>query len=101
VIQGDGPAYHLPGTTGWGPVFGGVRTVLWNPTVQAPGVRSNQFTFDITGTTNIPITVEASSNLSGGQWARVQSGTLTNGVFHFRDADWTNYPARFYRIAWP
>ena len=27
--------YYLPGTTGWGPTFGNIKTMLWNPQIQA------------------------------------------------------------------
>jgi hypothetical protein len=35
VFDGDTNAtvYYLPGTTGWGPTFGGLPTVMWNPPV--------------------------------------------------------------------
>jgi hypothetical protein len=103
VFSGDtNTVYYLPGTTGWGPTFGGQPTALWNPRMEtgdgAFGVRGNEFGFNITGTTNIPIVVEASTNLAGGAWVPLQTGVLTNGLLHFSDPNWTNYPARFYRI---
>jgi hypothetical protein len=100
-------AYYLPGTSGWGDFSTNteIPAVLWNPLIQAGdssfGVRSNQFGFDITGTTNIPIVVEASANLASPVWIPLQTLALTNGLFHFSDPQWTNYPARFYRISSP
>jgi hypothetical protein len=64
-------------------------------------VLSNQFGFTITGTTNIPIVVEASTNLRNRAWNPLQTCTLTNGSISFSDPQWTNYPARFYRIRSP
>lgn len=97
--------YYLPGTTGWGAAFEGMPTVLWNPQVQTNdpsfGVRTNRFGFTITGTTNIPIVVEACTNSTGSAWVSVQSCNLTNGSLYFIDPQWTNYPARFYRLRWP
>jgi hypothetical protein len=97
--------YYLPGTTGWGSTFGGRPAVLWNPLMQASGpnfgVLSNQFGFTISGTTNIPIVVEASVNLPRASWTPLQSCTITNGAIYFSDSAWTNYPARFYRIRSP
>ena len=102
--------YYLPGTTGWGPTtFGGnvppVEMVLWNPQVQTGdgkfGVQNNEFGFDITGTTNIPIVLEAATNLTAAPWTALQSCTLTNGSAYFSDPNWTNYPSRFYRIRSP
>jgi hypothetical protein len=90
--------YYLPGTTGWdhSPDF-----KLWNPQPQAAGVRTNKFGFTITGTTNIPVVVEAAANLASASWTPLQPCTLTNGSIYFSDPQWTNYPARFYRLRSP
>ena len=99
--------YYLPETTGWSAFATnvGVPTVLWNPQMQTGdgsfGVQNNQFGFDITGTTNIPIVVEAATNLADASWTALQSCKLTNGLVYFSDPDWTNYPSRFYRIRSP
>ena len=97
--------YYLPGTTGWGPTFGGRPAVLWNPLVQTGeasfGVRTNRFGFTITGTPNIPIVVEAATNLANANWVPLRSLNLTNGAFYFSDPNWTNYPGRFYRLRAP
>jgi hypothetical protein len=82
-----------------------IPTVLWNPSIQASGpnfgVQSNQFGFDITGTTNIPIVAEASTNLAQSVCVPLQSMTLTNGLVHFSEPLQSNGPARFYRIGAP
>jgi len=97
--------YYLPGTTGWGPMFANRPTALWNPQVQTSdanfGVRMDRFGFNITGTPDIPLVVEASINFASGSWAPLQSCTLTNGLLYFSDPHWTNYPRRFYRISSP
>ena len=100
--------YYLPGTTGWGPTFGGRPTALWflpHPIIldNGPsfGVQTNQFGFIISWATIVPVTVEACTNLSSPVWSAVQSVTLTNGSAYFSDPDWTNYPRRFYRLRWP
>jgi hypothetical protein len=97
--------YYLPNAGGWPPLVEGVSTVLWNPQVQTSdasfGVRTNQFGFTITGTTNIPIVVEACTNLASASWTPLQTCTLTNGSIYFNDPQWTNYPTRFYRIRSP
>ncbi len=104
-VDTNATVYYLPGTSGWSSTFADRPALLWNPLIQAGdssfGVRSNQFGFDITGTANIPIVVEASANLAGPVWTPLQSLTLTNGLFHFSDPEWTNYPGRFYRISSP
>lgn len=97
--------YYLPGTSGWDQWVSPPPAVLWNPTPLTTdanfGVRSNRFGFNITGTPNIPIIVEASTNVTGGPWVAVQNGTLVNGLIYFSDDQWTNSPKRFYRIRSP
>ena len=79
--------------------------MLWNPQVNTGeasfGVHSNQFGFTITGTPNIPIMVEASTNIASLVWVPLQTCTLTNGSIYFTRPQWTNYPARFYRLRSP
>jgi hypothetical protein len=105
VVDNNATVYYLPGTTNWGTTFGGRPTALWNPQAQTSdasfGVRTNQFGFNITGTTNIPIVIEACANLASPVWVPLQSCTLTNGSVYFCDPQWTNYPSRFYRFRSP
>jgi hypothetical protein len=107
VFSSDNHAivYYLPGTTGWGSTIAGRPTALWNPSIQTTnasfGARTNRFGFTITGTTNIPIVVEASVDLATASWTPLQTCTLTNGSIYFSDPQWTNYPARFYRLRSP
>jgi hypothetical protein len=100
-VDNNTTAYYLPRTTGWPIASLGVSQVLWDPEMQAAGVQNNQFGFNITGTTNIPIVVEASTNLQGASWTALQTCTVTNGTIYFSDSTWSNYPARFYRIRSP
>ena len=97
--------YYLPGTTGWGATFAGQPTQLWNPLMQTSGtdfgVGPSGFGFNITGTTNIPIVVEACTNLANATWVALQSLDLTNGTFYFSDPNWLNFRARHYRIRSP
>ncbi len=97
--------YYLPATTGWSNTFGGVPAVLWNPLINTGdgsfGLSNNQFGFNITGTSNIPIVVEACADLAGPAWSPLASLTLTNGLMYFSDAQWTNYSGRYYRISSP
>ena len=82
----------------------GLPTVLWNPQVQNDasfGVQTNQFGFNITGSSNLVIVVEACTNLANPVWQPVQTNTLTGGSSYFSDPQWTNYPARFYRLRSP
>jgi hypothetical protein len=97
--------YYLPGKSGWTTNYDGRPAYLWNPVPQAAGpsfgVRTNRFGFGITGEANIPIVVEATTNLAGGSWVPLQTCTLTNGSIYFSDPAWTNYPTRLYRIRSP
>jgi hypothetical protein len=99
--------YYLPGTTGWDS-FGNVATALWllpNPTILnfEPnfGVQPNGFGFTISWATNIPVVVEACTNLTNPVWQPVQTNALTDGSAYFSDPQWTNYPGRFYRLRSP
>jgi hypothetical protein len=103
----NGPltAFYLPGATGWSSTFDGLPAVLWNAFIQAAdgsfGVRNNQFGFNLTGASNISIVVEACTNLANPVWTPLQTLVLSNGLFYFSDPQWTNYPARFYRLSSP
>ena len=68
---------------------------------QCISLQTNQFGFTITGTTNIPILVEACANLASPSWTALQTCTLTNGSIYFSDPQRTNYTARLYRIRSP
>lgn len=97
--------YYQPNTAGWGTSLGGLQTLCWNPTIRSDagfGFASDRFGFNIAGTANIPVTVEACTNLSAGVWTPLTNATLgAAGSFHFNDPSSTNLPARFYRIVWP
>jgi uncharacterized repeat protein (TIGR03803 family) len=93
--------YYLPGATGFGTTFAGLPTVLWNPQAQKLGVQTNQFGFTITGPSNLVIVVEACTNLANPAWVPLATNTLTGGSSYFSDPQWTNYPARFYRLRSP
>jgi hypothetical protein len=97
--------YYVPGTTGWGTTFAGRPAVLWNPLVQTGdasfGVRTNRFGLTITGASNLVLVVEAATNLANPAWIPVGTNTLTGGSSYFSDPEWTNHPARFYRLRQP
>jgi hypothetical protein len=98
-------AYYLPGSTGWSSTFADIPAVLWNPVIQASnasfGVRNNQFGFNITGTTSIPIVVETCTDLNGSVWSPVQTLTLTNGTVYFSEPVQTNICSRYYHVGFP
>jgi len=105
IFAGEsGTAYYLAGTTGWGGTFGSWPTVLWNPQIQQSdgnfGVSGNAFGFNLTGTPNIPVVLEACTNF-GGVWTPLFTGNVSNGSIYFSDQQWTNFPRRFYRVRSP
>jgi hypothetical protein len=92
----------------WGMTFGGRPTAFWflpNPLIlnNGPsfGVRSNRFGFTISWATNTPVVVEACTNLASPLWSPVGTNTLIGGSSYFSDPQWTNHPARFYRLRSP
>jgi hypothetical protein len=105
LSDNDVTAYYLPGATGWSSLFGGIPAVLWNPLIQANGasfgVVGNQFQFNVTGTTNIPIVLETCTNLASGAWTPLQSLILTTGLAHFSEPAQTNSPGSYFRISSP
>jgi hypothetical protein len=65
------------------------------------GVRTNGFGFIISWATNISVVVEACTDLASPIWSPVRTNTLTDGSSYFSDPQWTNHPARFYRLRSP
>ncbi len=96
---------HSPEPSGWSTNVGGLTTLLWNPIIQMGdasfGVSNGQFGFNITGTSNIPIVVEACTNLASPDWSPVQAGALTNGLFYFTEPLQTSLSGRYYRVSSP
>lgn len=97
--------YYLPGTLGWGPTLGNQPTAVWSlpsPIILSGGpdfgVLNNRFGFVISWAANLPVVVQASSNLSSPAWISLATNTLTNGSSYFSDASWANAPYRFYRL---
>jgi hypothetical protein len=97
--------YYLPGTAGWGATFGDCPTALWLPQVQIEdtgfGIQTNQLCFTITWASDQTVVVEATTDLANPTWLAVGTNTLLNGICHFRDPEWNEYPARFYRLRSP
>ncbi len=55
----------------------------------------------VTNAASPMVVIEACTNLSSPVWSPVATKTLTGRASDFRDPDWTNYPARFYRFQMP
>ena len=107
VFDGDNKAtvYYLPGTRNWYTPIGGLTAVLWSVQVQTGGasfgVRTNLFGFNIIGTSNLVVVVEACTNLANPVWSPLQTITLTGSPVYFTDPQWTNHNRRFYGLGVP
>lgn len=84
--------YFLPGTPGWDATYNGYPTAPWylpNPSIltfePTFGVQTNQFGFAISWATNVPVIVDACTNLSSPNWQPIQTNTLTAGTAYFSD----------------
>jgi hypothetical protein len=97
--------YYLPVTDGWTSWFGTRPVVQWNLSPQispaSVGVQMNQFGFNLTGASDQVVVVEACTDLASPVWLPVGTNTLTGGSAYFSDPQWTNYPARYYRLRSP
>ena len=101
--------YYLSGTTGWDATFD-VPTALWSLPNPYPvilsndpsfGVQTNGFSFTISWPIHSSVVVEACTDLANSDWSPVATNKLTDGSSYFSDAEWTNYPGRFYRVRSP
>ena len=105
IFDGDNHAtvYYLPGATGWGQTLASRPAVLWDAQVLPGsfGIHENQFGFNITGSSNLVVVIEASTNLTDPTWYPLQTNTLNGTLLFFTDPQWTNYANRFYRLTWP
>lgn len=100
--------HYLPGTMGWGPTFAERPTAPWglpNPVIldfgPSFGLQTNGFGFIISWATNVPVVVEACTDLVNGVWLPVSTNALPDGWAYFSDPQWANYPSRFYRVRSP
>ena len=64
-------------------------------------METNGFGFIISWATNIPVVVEACTNLARGTWYPLQTNILADGAAYFNDPEWTNHRARLYRLRSP
>jgi hypothetical protein len=88
--------------------FGDCPTAFWvlpNPLILKSslfcGMETNPFGFVISWATNASVVVEACTELPNANWLAIGTSTLLNGVSHFSDPDWSQHPARFYRLRTP
>ena len=94
--------YYLPGTTGWNGIFAGRPTKQWSALEQISlsnvGVKNGGFGFAIAGFPDIPVIIEAATNVNQTVWTPVSTNTLIGGVAFFIDPDWQEISSRLYRL---
>ena len=114
IPLGPGPTNVLLFTGGNGGVnpdyiaIGPLPLPPWNAQIQPDanfGLKSNQFGFDIYGA-DWTFAIDAATDLENPIWMPLATNTITNGgiingISYFSDSQWTNYPARFYRLRSP
>jgi hypothetical protein len=93
----SGTVYYYAVAGGWGSTFGGWPTLELPapPQIYGASIRTNSFNFTITGVSNQVVTIQASTNLMS--WQTIWTNTLSTTSTNFTDAQWRNYPYRFYR----
>ena len=62
------------------------------------GMQGGSFAFRITGTTNLPVVVQATSDLTQPDWTEIANYSLTGEPADFADPDTAGNPTRVYRI---
>ena len=83
-----------------------VRQLLWcfRPLILTSdpsfGVQTNRFGFIISWAANVR-RGGSLHDLANPTWSPAGTNTLTGGSSYFSDPQWTNYPARFYRLRSP
>ena len=79
--------------------------MLFNPLIETDegnySVTNSVFAFNISGTSNERVMVEACTNLVEGIWEPIVTSKLTIGSLYFSDPDYTNHPACFYNLEMP
>jgi hypothetical protein len=53
------------------------------------------------GAVSIPSVIPVNAGLANPIWTPLQTNTLPTDTFYFSDPQWTNYPARLYRVRSP
>jgi hypothetical protein len=99
-VNAGAKVYYYQGTTGWGPTYYGLPTVMLQPPpvqigTDSVGIKPGGFGFTLNGVLNQRVVIEASSDLLN--WQPVWTNTLSGAPTNFVDQQSLNYPERFYR----
>jgi hypothetical protein len=97
--------YYLPGTQGWTSTLAGRPTQKWllpYPVILTGdpgfGIQATSFGFRVSWAASVPVAIEASASPSGAEWVTLGTKALSDGWDDFKDFDWGNHQARYYRI---
>ncbi len=97
--------YYLSQARGWTSPLYGVPALIWNPVIQttasSPALVNTNFGFTITGTSNLYVSVQSTTNLASGPWQTLQTITLTNGSVNFNAPASASTPGAFFRLSTP
>jgi len=96
--------YHSPDAAGWGAIYDGHPTVLWNPQIltagEAFGMKTNGFGFHFTESDGGLVVTETCTDLADGVWRPVQTNSMDGGTVYFLDSA-ANGRSGFYRLSMP
>ncbi len=70
-------------------------------TLTSASVTSGNFQFQMAGPADVTVVVQACTNLTNPIWISLATNTLGSGTNYFSDAQWANYPCRFYGVSVP
>ncbi len=110
MFNGDNNAivYRLPGTAGWAALLAGLPTAIWSlPKLSTPArpagllAGTNNFGFNVSGTSGQTVVVEACTNLVKAVWLAVQTNTYTSNSIYFSYPKPAGFKSYYYRIRIP
>ena len=94
--------YYLPAFASiWPSSLADCLTKLWDPVFANTTVSLGHVSLSVTGSPDIPIALEATTNLNSGAWVRLCTTNLTANSIILHDLDAVSHPTRFYRIVGP
>ncbi|MCX7722470.1 MAG: leucine-rich repeat domain-containing protein [Verrucomicrobiae bacterium] len=93
--------YYLPNKSGWGPTFAERPTRLWNPLFTGIRPEGPEIRLRISGTPNIPIALEVSTNIACAHWLHQVTTNLAAGQIELLTKLPTGAQAAFWRIVGP
>ncbi len=92
--------YYPAGAGGWGDTYSGRPAAAWE--IAAMPEPSNGLAFTAAAFEGETYVVEALTDPASGPWTPIRTNVFSAGAVQvFNDEEWTNHPARFYRVVMP